>query len=116
MNAIRKQHIETLRNVGDHIEYNEEYGGSYYTSAFCKAIEFALELMEESEQQWIPVKELPKQSGDYLAQCHHYRNGDWCEVVPFDADKGQFVDLGKRYYPFVTHWMPLPQAPGKDST
>lgn len=51
MDKIRKQHIETLRNVDDHIEYNEEYGGIRYTSAFVRMVEYVLELLKGPKQQ-----------------------------------------------------------------
>ena len=70
-----------------------------------------VDAVEVVHGRWFHVTEPPKKSGEYLTRCHHHRNGDWNEVVPFDVEKGYFVDLGKRFYPYVTHWMPLPEPP-----
>ena len=66
-------------------------------------------------QRWIPVEErLPQKIDEYnvmiegaespttLWYLHGY--GRWCEIVD--------GEIGEAYA--VTHWMPLPEPPGKD--
>lgn len=88
----------------------------YLSEGTCREIADHLLANGVTLQKWIPVSErLPDTSGDYLTRCHHYRNGDWSEVVPFDVDKNYFADLDGYYYPFVTHWMPLPEPPKEEN-
>ncbi|MBO7230101.1 MAG: hypothetical protein J6V20_01640 [Bacteroidaceae bacterium] len=91
-----KEHIDEMTKVlVDYTEKNhimashvilEDYAEQLYNAGYRK-------------QEWISVEErLPEQHGRYMA----YRaDGSVCFV--FFA--------GIRFPPYVTHWMPLPEAP-----
>lgn len=68
-------------------------------------------------QRWIPVEErLPQKIDEYNVMIegakspttlwYLYGYGRWCEIVD--------DEMGETYA--VTHWMPLPDPPGKDVT
>ena len=65
-------------------------------------------------QEWIPAKEPPKESGEYIVMIHratnptmllyHAEEKSWFEVTMEDGEEVY------TYYP-VDCWMPLPEAP-----
>lgn len=63
-------------------------------------------------QRWIPVTERLPENEEYVLVCTRSRNGSR------NVDKGYCYNGGwaHRGTAKVTHWMPLPQAPGKEGT
>lgn len=61
-------------------------------------------------QRWIPVTERLPENEEYVLVCTRSRNGSR------NVDKGYCYNGGwaHRGTAKVTHWMPLPQAPGKE--
>ena len=65
-------------------------------------------------QEWIPAKEPPKESGEYIVMIHraanpttllyHVEEKSWFEVTMEDGEEVY------TYYP-VDYWMPLPEPP-----
>ena len=68
--------------------------------------------------RWISVEErLPDDRGNFITKIH-CDNGDWIEVNTFDHMEKEWwhdaVNRTVKATEFVTHWMPLPEAPKED--
>lgn len=67
-------------------------------------------------QEWIPVEErLPEAEGDYLVASHNGKV-DASLFFPEKELSSSYAREAVFCYPGVTHWMPLPEPPGKDVT
>lgn len=84
--------------------------------------EIATEALEERERNeqphWIPVTErLPDHHGHYLAHiiAGEYQQVSWDEIAYFDGNAFQWEHSSEEYPEKLTHWMPLPEPPEKES-
>ena len=73
---------------------------------------------EAAHPKWISVEErLPDDRGNFITKIH-CDNGDWIEVNTFDHMEKEWwhdaVNRTVKATEFVTHWMPLPEAPKED--
>lgn len=74
--------------------------------------------LEAAQPKWISVEErLPDDRGNFITKIH-CDNGDWIEVNTFDHMEKEWwhdaVNHTVKATEFVTHWMPLPEAPKED--
>ena len=74
--------------------------------------------LEAAQPKWISVEErLPDDRGNFITKIH-CDNGDWIEVNTFDHMEKEWwhdaVNCTVKATEFVTHWMPLPEAPKED--
>lgn len=68
--------------------------------------------------KWIPVTErLPDHHGHYLAHiiAGEYQQVSWDEIAYFDGNAFQWEHSSEEYPEKLTHWMPLPEPPEKES-
>lgn len=80
-------------------------------------------------QQWIPVNDPPKETGQYLVNIHQ-EDSERGEEVDFVLDAwyqvngllfvpdtvgwtllNEWYDLSAQMRPYITHWMPRPEPP-----
>ena len=84
----------------------------FYTPQNREAHRMAIEALEGS--RWIPVEErLPEENGRYLCCVKSYAFPGYSYWNILRYDKDGFHESGI-YEDGVTHWMPLPEPPGKD--
>ena len=74
--------------------------------------------LEAAQPKWISVAEpLPDDRGNFIPKIH-CDTGDWIEVNTFDHMEKEWwhdaVNCTVKATEFVTHWMPLPEAPKED--
>lgn len=86
----------------------------------AKALDMAIEALQEQERKWIPVSErLPEDEYGVLATVNGKHNNttfiDALEIAEYDSDEGWIIEGYLDWInPDVTAWMPLPE-PYKES-
>lgn len=98
----------------------------FYPAIVKRAIEEAPAV--EPDCRWIPVSDLPKETGHYLVNLHEedeYRGATDCvvdtwyqnrDMTLFPSEIGwtllnEFYHLTEQLREHITHWMPLPEPP-----